>query len=94
MWRWALSPKRVMDLATFSLYERDRFPRKTWQPPIKFVTAIPALAWCLLNLLSKKMAKSIVHSLAQMVILAQRNAAKAVIAADLQSFYGLLALPD
>ena len=41
------------------------------------------------------MAKSIVHSLAQMVILAQRNAAKAAIAADLQYFFGwLLALPD
>ena len=69
-------------------------PLKTWLLAIKFVPVIPALAQFLLNPLSRKMARCIANSLAQMVILAQRNAAKAAIAADLQSFFGWLALPD
>ena len=72
-----------MDLDAFQFYERRRRPLKTWQPAIKFVPVIPALAQCLLNLLSRKMARCIAHSLALTATLALRSAATVATAADL-----------
>ena len=68
-------------------YEPGKHPLKTWLPAIKVVPLILALAKCLLNPLWKKTARFITHSFAQMVILAQRNAAKASVAADLQLIF-------
>ena len=85
---WSVSalPQMGDGLGRISICEPGKHPLKTWLTAIKFVPVIPALAQCLLNSLSKKTATSIDHSLVQMVILAQRNAGKAAIAADLQSF--------
>ena len=72
-----------MDLDAFPFYERGRRPLKTWQPAIKFVPVIPAPAQCLLNPLSRKMARCIAHSLALTDTPVPRSAATVATAADL-----------
>ncbi len=72
-----------MDLDAFPFYERGRRLLKTWQPAIKFVRVIPALAQCLLNPQLRKMACCIAHSLALTDTLAPRSVAAVATAADL-----------
>ena len=72
-----------MDLDAFPFYESGRRPLKAWQPVIKFVPVLPAPAQCLLNPLSRKMARCIAHSLALTATLALRSAATVATAADL-----------
>ena len=67
----------------FRFYERRSRPFKTCQPAIRFVLVIPAFVPCLLNLLLRKMARCIAHSLALTDTLAPRSAATVANAADL-----------